>query len=114
MVMVHSTKMLQKINACEEKHIICNIPLDSIACILTATQANEVAREHNLRALIRKSLAEKRTAIKSHICTRSCNDRVTLFKAVDKNLKTQQRQNKSKTNKANSLPKVGKKNMGKA
>ena len=80
-------KVMQKIQACGENHIICNIPLGSIASILTTTQANEVAKEHNLHMLSRKPLAEKQAAIKSHICTKICNERVTIFKTVNKNQK---------------------------
>jgi len=76
------------------------------------TQANEVAKEHNLHALSHKSLAEKRAAIKSHICTKSCNECVTLFKAVKKSQKTRQRQTKEKM-KVVSQPKVGRKPRGK-
>lgn len=83
-------KAMQKIQACGEKHIRCNIPLHSVASILTTTQANEVAKEHNLHSLSCKPLAEKQAAIKSHICTKICYERVTIFKAVDKNKKTQQ------------------------
>ena len=77
-------KVMQKIQTCGENHIICNIPLGSIANILTMTQANEVAKEHNLHILSRKPLAEKQAAIKSHVCTKVCNERITIFKAVDK------------------------------
>ena len=52
-------KTMQKIQTCGENHIICNIPLASIASILTTTQANEVAKKHNIHILIRKPLAEK-------------------------------------------------------
>jgi len=106
-------KMVQKIQACGERHILCNIPLGSIVSILTTTQANEVAKEHNLHALSRKSLAEKRAAIKSHICTKSCNESVTLFKAVNKSQKTQQRQSKKNVKKLVTQPKVGRKAWGK-
>jgi len=102
-------KVVQKFQACGENYIICNIPLSSIVSILTMTQTNEVAKEHNLHALSRKSLAEKRTAIKSHICTKVCNERVTLFKAVEKSQKARQRQNKEKVKKVVSQPKVGRK-----
>ena len=100
-------KAMQKIQACRENHIICNIPLSSIANILTATQANEVAKKHNLHGLSHKPLAQKQTAIKSHICTKICNEQVTIFKAVDKNKKAKQCLNKEK--KTVSQPKVGRK-----
>ena len=106
-------KIVQKIQACGGNHIICNIPLGSIVGILTTAQANEVAREHNLHTLSRKPLAEKRAVIKSHICTKNCNERVTLFKAVDKNQKSQQRQSKENVKKEVSQPKVGRKSWAK-
>jgi hypothetical protein len=87
---------MQKIQACAENHIISNIPLGSIANILTTTQANEVAKEHNLHTLSHKPLAKKQAAIKSHICTKICNERVTIFKAVDKNKKAKLCESKKK------------------
>jgi hypothetical protein len=42
-----------------EALLVCNLPLALIANILTSAQANEVAKEHKLHALSRKSLAEK-------------------------------------------------------
>ena len=106
-------KVMQKIQARREKHIICNIPLSSIASILTTTQANEVAKEHNLHALSRKPLAEKQAAIKSHICSKICNKRVTIYKAVNK--KAQPCQSKEKVKKVVSLlkPKVARKRWAK-
>ena len=101
--------MVQKIQACGENHIICNIPLGSIVSILTTTQAKEVAKEHCLHSLSRKSLAEKRAVIKSHICTKSCNKGVTIFKAVEKNQKTRPHQSKETVKKVVSQPKVGRK-----
>ena len=59
--------VMQKIQACGEKHILCNILLHSIVSILTMTQANEVAKEHNLHALSHKPLADKQAGIKSHV-----------------------------------------------
>jgi Pyruvate/2-oxoacid:ferredoxin oxidoreductase delta subunit len=103
-------KMVLKIKACGGNHIICNIPLSSIASILTATQANKVAKEHNLHTLSHKPLVEKQAVINSHICTKICKERVTIFKAVDKNQKDQQRERKEKKlKKVVSLPKVGRK-----
>jgi hypothetical protein len=107
-------KVMQKIQTCGENHIICNIPLGSIANILTTTQANEVAKEHNLHILSRKPLAEKQAAIKSHVCTKVCNERITIFKAVDKNQKAQKHQSKEKVkNVIISQPKVGRKSWAK-
>ena len=81
-------KAMQKIKASGEKYILCNVPLSVIADNLTTGQANEVAKEHNLHALSRKSLAEKQLAVKSHLCTKFCMQSFTLFKAVNKNLKS--------------------------
>ena len=75
---------MQEMQMSGEVLLICNIPLALVANILTSTQANEVAKEHNLHALSRKSLAEKRTAVESHVCTKSCNQCVTVFKPVKK------------------------------
>ena len=69
-----------------EALLVCNIPLALIAPTLTLNQANEVAKEHNLLGLSRKSLAEKRTAVESHVC-KSCNRCVTVFKPVKKRKK---------------------------
>ena len=102
-------KMVEKIQANGEDHIICNIPLNLIVSILTTTQGNEVAKEHYLHSLSNKSIAEKRTAIKSHICTKTCNERVTLFKAVEKKKKSLQNQSRETTKKVASHPKVGRK-----
>ena len=107
-------RMMQRIQACGGNHIMCNIPLSSIAGILTTTQANEVAKEHNLLMLSRKPLAEKQAAIKSHICTKICTERVTIFKAVDKNRKVQQLQSKETVKKVVSEPKVGRKYWAKS
>lgn len=107
-------KVVQKIQACKENYIICNIPLCSIASILTTAQANEVAKEHNLQKLSQKPLAEKQASIKSHICMKNCNKLVTLFKAVDKHQKAQQQQSKEKVNITVSQPKVGKKSWAKS
>ena len=78
---------MQEISTSGEAQLVCNIPLALVANILTSTQANKVAKEHNLHALSRKSLVEKRTAVKSHVCTASCNKCVTMFKPVKKKLK---------------------------
>ena len=69
-----------------EALLVCNIPLALIAPTLTSNQANEVVKEHNLLGLSRKSLAEKRTAVESHVC-KSCNRCVTVFKPVKKRKK---------------------------
>ena len=106
-------KGTQKIETCGEKIIICNIPLDHITSILTTAQSNEIAKEHNLHALSCKSLTEKRQAIKSHICNKSCNSCVTLFKAVDKNKRAQQCQSKEHLKIKISQPKVGRKSWAK-
>jgi len=75
---------MQEIRTSGEARLVCNIPLALVANILTSIQANEVAKEHNLHALSRKSLAEKRTAVESHVCTITCNRCVTMFKPVKK------------------------------
>jgi hypothetical protein len=74
---------IQEIQTSGEAQLVCNIPLALVANILTSIQANEVAKEHNLH-VSRKSLAEKRTSIESHVCTMSCNPCVTMFKPVKK------------------------------
>ena len=78
---------IEKIRTSGEPQLVCNIPLALVAKILTSTQANELAREHNLH-LTRKSLAEKRMTVESHVCTISCNRCVTVFKPVKKNKKS--------------------------
>ena len=103
-------KAAQIIQASGEKQIMCNVPIGSIADILTMTQANEIAKEHNLHALSHKSIAEKRIIIKSHICTKSCNDCVTLFKAVNKSRKAQ---SSERVKKVVSQHKVGRKSWAK-
>ena len=82
----HSTidNAMQEIETSGEARLVCNIPLALVAHILTSTQATEVAKEHNLLGLSRKSLEEKRKAVKSHVCTVSCNRHVTTFKPVKK------------------------------
>jgi hypothetical protein len=100
--------MIQKFQASGENHIIYNIPLGSIVSILTMTQVNEIKKKHYLYLMSCKPLAEKRAAVKFHICTKSCNERVTLFKAVEKNQKVQQHQSKARVEKVVSQPKVGK------
>jgi hypothetical protein len=82
-----------------------------VANILTSMQANEVAKEHNLHALSHKPLAEKRTAVKSHVCTMSCNRCVTMFKPVNKNKKSIQRQHGTKAKEIKNHPKVGRKSQ---
>jgi hypothetical protein len=106
---------MQEIQTSGEARLVCNIPLALVANILTSTQANEVAKEHNLHALSRKSLADKRTAVESHICTISCNWCVTVFKPVKKSQKTiwHQHNNTTKTRINKNHPKVGKKSWGK-
>ena len=42
---------LQEIQTSREDKLVCNIPLALIADMLTATQANKVAKEHNILAL---------------------------------------------------------------
>ena len=79
---------LQVTQTSGEALLLCSIPLALVACILTSAQANEVAKRHNLFGLSRKSLVEKRTAMESHICTKSCNRCVTMFKPVKKNKKS--------------------------
>jgi hypothetical protein len=74
---------IQEIRTSGEAFLVCNIPLALIAHILTATQANKVAKEHNIHALSHKPLAEKQIAINSHVCTISCTNRyVSVFKPV--------------------------------
>src|SRR5271168_4320887 len=79
-----------------ENQLVCNIPLALVAHILTSTQANEVAKEHNLHALSPKSLVEKQKAVESHVCTISCNRYVTMFKPVKKNQKSIRHQHSAK------------------
>ena len=102
-------KAMQEIQTSGEAQLVCNIPLALVANILTSAQANEVAKEHNLHALSRKSLAEKRAVVESHVCTRSCNRCVTMFKPVKKNEKSIQHQHITKAK----PQKVGRKSWGK-
>ena len=51
--------VMQEIRTSGEALLVCNIPLGLVANILTSCQANEVAKEHNIHALSRRSLAEK-------------------------------------------------------
>ena len=104
---------MQEIQTSGEAQLVCNIPLALVANILTSTQANEVAKQHNLHALSRKSLAEKQTAVESHVCTTSCNQYVTMFKPVKKNQKSIHRQQSTKVKEIRNHPKVGKKSWGK-
>jgi len=101
-------KAMQKIQVSGESYILCNIPLFIIAEVLTTGQANEIAKEHNLHALSRKSLADKRAVIKSHICTKTCAQCLTLFWAVRKNKKNIQRKSNTKANQKIAHPIVGK------
>jgi len=104
---------MQRIQTNEKSYILlCNIPLSIIANILTSTQANEVSKEHNLHGLSCKSLIEKQAALKSHICTKTCTQCFTLFKAVKKNQKSIQQQIGVKSKKINTPPKVGRKSWG--
>jgi hypothetical protein len=80
-------KALQIVQMTGDKHVICNIPISHVAGILTTSQANDIAKEHNIPALSRKSLSEKRESIKSHICTKNCSSCVMIFKVVSKNKK---------------------------
>ena len=105
----HSTfdEAIRKIQTTEENFILCNVPLFIIADILTSTQANAIMKRHNLHALSRKPLGEKREAVKSHRCTKTCLQCFTLFKAVAKNkIKIQQLVNAK--DKKEIHPKVGK------
>ena len=104
---------MQEIRTSGEVQLVCNIPLALFANILTSAQANQVAKEHNLHALSRKSLAEKRIAVESHVCTTSCNRCVTTFKPVKKNQKSIQRQHRTKVKETKTNPKVGRKLQGK-
>ena len=104
---------MQEIQTSREAMLICNILLALVAHILTATQANEVAKKHNLHALSHKPLAEKRTAIESHVCTISCNQHVTMFKPMKKNQKSIQHQCSIKVKEIKNYLKVGKKSKGK-
>ena len=62
----------------------------------------------------RKSLAEKCMAVESHVCTKSCNLCVTMFKPVNKNKKSIQREHSIKVKEIKTHPKVGRKLEGKA
>ena len=105
---------MQEIRTTGEAQLICNIPLALVANILTSIQANEVAKEHNLH-VSRKSLAERRTAVESHVCTMSCNRCVTMFKPVKKNQKSIRHQHSTKAKEIKTHPpKVGRKSQGKA
>ena len=92
----HSTfdDTMQEIQTRGEALLVCNIPLAFIANILTSAQANEVAKKHNIHSLSRRSLVEKRTAVKSHLCTITCKKCVTVFKPVKKNQKSRQQRPK--------------------
>ena len=97
-----------------EAQLVCNMPLALVANILTSIQANEVVKEHNLH-VSRKSLAEKRKAMETHVCTIGCNRCVTIFKPVKKNQKSIRRQhsNKLEVKEVKTYPKVGRKSQGK-
>ena len=105
-------KALQEIKASREAQLVCNMPLALLANILTAIQTREVAKEHNLH-VSRKSLAERRTAIETHVCTMSCNRCVTMFKPVKKNQKSIRHQSNTILKEIKSHPKVGKKSQAK-
>ena len=109
-----SDNAIQLIQTSGEAQLVCNIPLALVANILTSSQANEVAKKHNLHGLSRKSLVEKRSAIESHVCTVSCNRCVTMFKPVKKNQKSIRRQHSTKVKEIKPHPKVGRKSWGKA
>jgi hypothetical protein len=105
---------MQEIQTSGEPLLVCNIPLALISNILTSSQASEVAKEHNICALSRKSLDEKRMAIEYHVCrTMSCNRCVTMFKPVQKNQKSIRRQHSTKEKEVKTHPKVGRKSQGK-
>ena len=80
-------KALQIVQMTGDKHVICNIPISHVASILTTSQANDIAKEHNIPALSHKSLAKKQKSIKSHICTKNYSSCVTIFKVISKNKK---------------------------
>ena len=105
---------MQEIQTSGEAQLVCNIPLALVANILTSTQANEVAKEHNV-PVSRMSVAERRRAVESHVCTRSCNRHVTLFKPVKRNKKhiRQEQKGGTKVREIKKHPKVGKKSWGK-
>jgi len=105
---------MQMIRTSGEAQLVCNIPLALVANILTSTQANEVAKEHNLHALSCKSLSEKRMAVESHVCTISCNRCVTMFKLVKKNQKSIRHLHSTKAKEIKTHPKVGRKSQGKS
>ena len=114
----HSTiaDAMKEIQTSGEAQLVCSIPLSLVANILTTIQADEVAKKHNLHALSRKSVAEKRKAIESHVCTMSCNKCVTIFRPVKKNLKSiphQQHQHYTKGKEIKNHAKVGKKSWKK-
>ena len=104
---------VQEMERSGEALLVCKIPLALVANILTFTQANKVAKEHKLHALSRKSLAEKRKAVESHVCTTSCDQLVTMFKPVKKNQKSIQHRHSIKVKDIKNHPKVGKKSWGK-
>ena len=102
---------MQEIQTSREAQLVCNIPLALVANILTSIQAEKVSKEHSLH-MSHKSLAEKRTAIESHVCTISCNQCVTMFiKPVKKDKKSirQQHSNKLAVKETKNCPRVGKK-----
>jgi hypothetical protein len=104
---------VQEIQTSGEAQLVCNIPLTLVANFLTSTQANEAAKFHNIHAVSRKSLAERRKAIGSHVCTLGCNRCVTMFKQVKKNQKSIRRQHSTKAKETKGQPKVGRKSLGK-
>ena len=104
---------MKEIQTSGEAQLVCCIPLSLVANILTTIQADEVAKKHNLSALSRKSVAEKQKAIESHVCTKICNQCVTMFKPVKKNQKSIRLQHNIKGREIINHPKVGRKSWGK-
>ena len=104
---------MQEIKTSGDAHLVCNIPLALVAKKITSTQANEVAKIHNIPALSRKSLVEKQKAVEFHVCSKICNECVTMFKPVKKNQKSIQHQHSTKLKELKIQPKVGRKSWGK-
>ena len=86
-------KAIKEIQTSGEAQLVCNIPLSLVVKTLTFSQADEVAKEHNIRGLSHKSLPEKQVAVESHVCTKICNGCVTMFKPVKKKTKRVLRNN---------------------
>jgi hypothetical protein len=106
-------KAMQEIQTSGEARLVCNIPLALVANILTSAQVNEVAKDHNLHSLSHRSLAEKRMAVESHVCTKTCNQCVTMFKPIKKIQKSVQNQISIKGKELKAHPKVGRKSQRK-